>query len=88
MHKPCTCAWLLLSWLQPSGNNLIKRLGSLKTVPEISEALYLEVLSRPPEESETAELEDYLEKNSARRSAALGELAWALINSTEFRLNH
>ena len=79
---------LLLSWLQPLGNNLIKRLGDLKTAPEISEALYLEVLSRPPEKSETAELDEYLQKNSARRSAALGELAWALINSTEFRLNH
>ena len=79
---------LLLSWLQPVDNNLVQRLGAFKTPAKISENLYLEVLTRLPTEAETTDLGLYLEKNGERRTAALGELAWALINSTEFRLNH
>ena len=79
---------LLLSWLEPHKGNLIERLGALKEPGKIAETLYLNVLSRLPEESEVAELEAYLEKNTERASSALGELAWALINSTEFRLSH
>ena len=79
---------LLLSWLEPHKGNLIERLGALKEPGKIAETLYLSVLSRLPEESEVAELEAYLEKNTERASSALGELAWALINSTEFRLSH
>jgi len=79
---------LLLSWLEPHKGNLIERLGALKEPGKIAETLYLSVLSRLPEESEVAELEAYLEKNTERASSALGELAWSLINSTEFRLNH
>ena len=79
---------LLLSWLEPNKGNLIERLGALKEPGKIAETLYLSVLSRLPEESEVAELEAYLEKNTERASSALGELAWALINSTEFRLSH
>ena len=79
---------LLLSWLEPIEGNLVHRLASLKTPGAIARELYLSVLSRLPDEVETAELESYLEENSRRRTAALGELAWALLNSTEFRLNH
>lgn len=79
---------LLLSWLQPLEGNLIHRLVALETPGAIGEELYLSVLARLPTEDETSELDDYLQINSGRRVAALGELAWALINSTEFRLNH
>ncbi|HAT19766.1 MAG TPA: hypothetical protein DCS85_06380 [Verrucomicrobiales bacterium] len=79
---------LLLSWLEPVEGNLIHELAALEEPGEMAETLYLGILSRPPGEAEVAELEAYLEKNSKRASSALGELAWALINSTEFRLNH
>jgi len=79
---------LLLSWLEPIEGNLIHELAALEEPGEMAETLYLGILSRPPGEAEVAELEAYLEKNSKRASSALGELAWALINSTEFRLNH
>ena len=79
---------LLLSWLEPAGENLIQRLAALKEPGKIAENLYLDILSRPSEKAEVAELTSYLEKNTKRTTAALGELAWALINSTEFRLNH
>lgn len=79
---------LLLSWLEPIEGNLVHRLTALKTPGAIAGELYLSVLSRLPDEVETAELENYLEENHRRRAAALGELAWALLNSTEFRLNH
>jgi hypothetical protein len=46
------------------------------------------VLTRLPDAEERAEVAAYLEKQNARRTAALGDLAWALIASAEFRLNH
>jgi hypothetical protein len=39
-----------------------------------------------PEES--AEVADYLAKIAERRPVALGHLAWALLASTEFCVNH
>ena len=55
---------------------------------KISEEMYLSVLSRFPDKEEAQTITDYLEKNKSRRDAALGELVWALLTSTEFRLNH
>lgn len=55
---------------------------------EIADELYLSVLARPSDKSEVAEVGDYLAKNTSRREQALGELAWALLASAEFRLNH
>jgi hypothetical protein len=46
------------------------------------------MLARFPEKDETATVADYLNQNDNRRTAALGDLAWSLLTSTEFRLNH
>jgi hypothetical protein len=46
------------------------------------------VLSRRPVEEETAEVAKHLAKHADRRSTALGQLAWALLASTEFCVNH
>ena len=40
------------------------------------------------EKAERKEVAAHLERNGKRREAALGELAWALLASTEFRMNH
>ena len=50
--------------------------------------MYLSMLARLPEEDETVTVADYLKQNEKRRAAALGDLTWALLTSTEFRLNH
>jgi len=78
----------VLDWLKPHGDNLTARLMALKTTPEIAGELYLTVLTRAPEKDEVVEVETYLTKHGSRREAALGELAWALLASAEFRMNH
>lgn len=79
---------LVLDWLKPRGTNLTARLAKLTAAPAIADELYLAVLTRPPEKVEIAEVESYLARNSSRREAALSELAWALLASAEFRMNH
>ena len=79
---------LIQNWLKPQKGNLVERLGKLKTSEAIADELYLNVLGRLPEEDETKTVTDYLTANKAARLRALGDLAWALLNSTEFRLNH
>ena len=54
----------------------------------VAEELYVSVLTRLPDDEESTIVTAYLEKHKDRRGAALGELAWALITSAEFRLNH
>lgn len=79
---------LVLGWLKPEAGNLVGRLVKLEQPEAVAEELYVGVLSRLPETAEVAEVGDYLAKNAKRRADALGELAWALLASAEFRLNH
>lgn len=79
---------LVLGWLRARPGNLVGRLLKTEAADEVARELYLAVLTRPPTADEQAEVAGYLAKNPARREAALGELAWALIASAEFRLNH
>ena len=79
---------LFLSWLQPHGNNLVARLAKLKEPEAIAEELYFTVLTRPPVKEEIQTVTEYLEKQKDRRTAALGDLAWSLLTSIEFRINH
>ena len=79
---------MIQDWLKPKQGNLVERLTKLKTPDDIAEELYLSMLARLPAEDEVTTVADYLKANDKRRSAALGDLAWALLTSTEFRLNH
>jgi len=79
---------LIIHWLKPREGNLIERLIKLTAAEVIAEELYLSVLARLPEENEKATVADYLQQNKKRHNAALSDLAWALLNSAEFRLNH
>ena len=79
---------LLQSWLKPRSGNLVDRLEKLKEPAKVAEELYLSVLTRLPSDEETTEVAEYLKRFEKRRTEALGELAWALLASAEFRLNH
>ncbi|MDP7051532.1 MAG: hypothetical protein QF600_06375, partial [Verrucomicrobiota bacterium] len=79
---------LIIHWLKPHEGNLIERLTKMKTAEAIAEELYLSVLARFPTEDEKTTTNNYLKQNEQRREGALGDLAWALLNSAEFRLNH
>jgi len=78
---------LVLDWLKPHEGGLVARLSKLSG-DAVADELYLSVLTRMPDAAERKEVASYLEQNGKKRDAALGELAWALIASTEFRMNH
>ncbi|TWU26808.1 hypothetical protein Pla52o_06630 [Novipirellula galeiformis] len=78
----------VLEWLKPQAGNLVERLAKMKDAATIADELYVSVLTRMPSEEETAEVAAYLAQFKDRRSEALGELAWALLASAEFRMNH
>jgi hypothetical protein len=75
-------------WLKPSGHNLTAQLAARSDPAAISELLYLSVLSRRPTAEERAEVAAYLQSRGPERPAALQELIWSLLASTEFRFNH
>ncbi|QDU95931.1 DUF1549 domain-containing protein [Lignipirellula cremea] len=79
---------LMLNWLEPQPGNLVDTLGKQKETDALLDTLYLHVLTRQPTDAERSRMAEHLEQNPKRRTAALGELVWALITSTEFRLNH
>ena len=79
---------MIQDWLKPKKGNLVERLTKLKSPKDISEEMYLSMLARMPQPDEIETVKDYLEVNKNRRAEALGDLTWALLTSTEFRLNH
>ena len=79
---------VVLSWLTPRDRNLIDRLAKIEDAGVVAEELYLSVLSRLPSEVERVEVGEHLAKTGDRRADALGHLAWALLTSTEFCVNH
>jgi hypothetical protein len=64
-------------------------LGKIKTA-RIVEQLYLIVLSRKPRPQELERLVPYIDKGgpSGDQRKALADVFWALLNSSEFTLNH
>lgn len=61
---------------------------SRKTPAQITESLYLEVLSRFPTSEESRIAEDYFRSGRVNRRQATVDLAWALMNSEEFLYRH
>ena len=79
---------LIMQWLKPSEGNLIDRLTKIDKPEAIAVELYLSVLARLPDKDEQTIVVSFLHKHVDRRDDALGELAWSLLTSAEFRLNH
>ena len=61
---------------------------STKTPREIATVLYLGILSRFPTGDEMKIAEDYFQSGQVDKRQATVDLAWALINSTEFLYRH
>ena len=59
----------------------------LRTPAEIATGFYLGILSRYPTLQEIKVAEDYFQGAGNRRQAAV-DLAWALLNSSEFLYRH
>ena len=67
---------------------LAPRLEKLDDVKQLADELYLSTLSRMPEEEERLAVAEYLIRQGTSRAAAIEEMAWALLASTEFSFNH
>ncbi|HTU23598.1 MAG TPA: DUF1553 domain-containing protein [Gemmataceae bacterium] len=77
----------VLDLLKARPGNLVGRASKMADDKAVEE-LYLATLTRQPTADEKAALLKYLTANAGRREAALSHLAWALLASTEFCLNH
>lgn len=81
----------VLDRLRREPGNLIDRLlqkAEAGDATAVADELYLSVLVRKPTDDERQALTEYLAQNSERRANAITNLAWALLGSTEFCLNH
>lgn len=79
---------LVMHWLEPRDGNLTERLAKINEPDAVADELYLSVLTRLPQDDERAIVASYLQAEVDRGNDSLGELAWALLTSAEFRLNH
>lgn len=79
---------IMVERLTPAAGNLTERLQAQTDMAVFVTELYQCVLSRSPNEDEVAFATEYLTKSAQRRPAAVVNLAWALLASTEFCLNH
>jgi len=75
------------AWLKPDRENMVARLAKLDDTEQLADELYASVFSRPATESEKQQVTTYL-KDRTDKPVAIGEMAWALLSSTEFRFNH
>jgi hypothetical protein len=55
---------------------------------EVIEQLYVATLARRPSAEETKRLTGYVEKHRGEPRQAYGDIVWAVLNSSEFALNH
>ena len=78
----------VLDCLTPQPGNLVDRLLKTTDSAALEDELYLSVLTRRPTDEERVAVGEYLTQNSERRTAAVTNLTWALLASTEFCLNH
>ena len=78
----------LRNWLAPRAGDLADRLGKLTDDRALADELFLSVLTRLPTEDERQTVSLCLKERPKERPAALQDLAWALVNSVEFRFNH
>lgn len=78
-----------LGWFEPRPGNLIGRLDKMTNEEAIVTELYLAILTRQPTSEERTEMQAVLRGKSGKaRQQVMTRLAWALITSTEFTINH
>jgi hypothetical protein len=78
---------LIRAWTAP-GITLIQRLIQRSEPAEIAEDLYLSALNRMPTAAESADVANWLARRDGPTPTTVGELAWAVLASVEFRFNH
>jgi len=69
-------------------NTLSARLNKIAEPKPLAEELYLTILTRRPTAEETALVEKLIGTDPKAKNAAIQDIAWGLITSSEFRFNH
>jgi hypothetical protein len=75
-------------WLQPTASSLVARVLPQADPAAVADEIYVAVLSRPATDEEKREVADVLAARAADKAKAVGEIAWGLLSSNEFRFNH
>jgi hypothetical protein len=75
----------ILDLVKPKAGNLVERAAKLG---DAADELYLAVLTRKPTADERAAVLKVLAKHQEKRAEAVGRVAWALLASMEFGVNH
>lgn len=80
----------LLALFQRRDGNLIDHLANLTDDGQVVDALFMTILSRPPDEADRQDVLQILKEHpdGDERIDALSQLAWALWASNEFSINH
>lgn len=81
----------ILGRLEPGNGNLVARLLTIKDDKQLADEVYLAVLGREPSADERKDIAEFVKKagdDEKQKAKTLGLLAWALLSSTEFCLNH
>jgi len=78
----------VLNWLTTKPGNLVDRLQKINDDAKAADELFVSVLTRAPSAEEAREVTAFLSKHKSDRAVALRKLAWALLASTEFCVNH
>ena len=82
---------VMVSFLSQKAGNLTDRLAKLPVdnPQALADELYLSVLTRKPTAEDSADVQAYLaDQTGDARVAAIRDLIWALLTSSEFRFNH
>ena len=79
---------LVLGWLKPEPGSLVARVMALPDHAQMTEELYLSVLTRLPSEEEKSLLSSTLKETPGKEAEVLSRWVWALLASTEFNVNH
>jgi hypothetical protein len=77
----------VLELVKSKPGNLVERAAKLDDAGAADE-LYLAILARKPSESERTAVAKVLAKHKEKRAEAVGRVAWALLASMEFGVNH
>lgn len=78
----------LLKLLDAQPENLPTRLKALDSPEAVADELYVSILSRRPSADEIVEVTEQLKVAGDRKDLVLKQIAWALLASSEFCLNH
>ncbi len=79
---------VMIALLRPRNSNLVERLAVLADSDRLAEELYVSVLTRRPTPEERADVASYVAGHAADRAKAIERLAWSLLASAEFLINH